>query len=76
MVAKINYERCVGCEVCVRACGLYHCIHIEDATNLIVVDEMTCNDCTACVKLCPFSCIDLIGGPGPLSKPIGKKIRG
>lgn len=56
MAAKVDSEKCVGCEACVGACP----------TSAIVMDsgkakvnEGDCVDCGACVGECPTEAISL-----------------
>lgn len=58
--AAVNHERCVGCELCVRACGLTHAIQLDLEHNWVTVKEELCWECGACERMCPFSAIWLV----------------
>lgn len=58
--AMVNHERCVGCELCVRACGLTHAIQLDVERNWVTVKEELCWECGACERMCPFSAIWLL----------------
>lgn len=49
---------CLGLGDCVESC-LFDAIHINPETGLPVVDEEKCTACSACVKACPRSIIEL-----------------
>ena len=63
-VAKINADKCIGCQLCMVAChdGAHQCIH--PATDLKirvpVVDEAECVGCNLCQIVCPVAdCITM-----------------
>jgi len=56
MAAKVDPEKCVGCEACVAACPV-EAIAIADGKA--AVDEGTCIECGACVGECPSEAISL-----------------
>lgn len=63
-VAKINADKCIGCQLCMVAChdGAHQCIH--PATDLKirvpVVDESECVGCNLCQIVCPVAdCITM-----------------
>ncbi|PSR25587.1 MAG: hypothetical protein C7B47_11910 [Sulfobacillus thermosulfidooxidans] len=58
-IAVVNHERCVGCELCTRACGVTHAISLNLQRNWVEVSEALCWACGACEKMCPFSAIML-----------------
>ncbi|MCY0865891.1 MAG: 4Fe-4S binding protein [Sulfobacillus sp.] len=58
-VPTVNHERCVGCELCTRACGVTHAIHLNLEHNWVEVSEELCWACGACTRMCPFSAITL-----------------
>lgn len=59
MPAEVNHDRCVGCELCARSCGVTKAITLDNDNNWVEVDESLCWDCGACAKICPFSAITL-----------------
>ncbi len=56
MAAKIDSEKCSGCEQCVASCPL-DSIVVKD--GVAIVDESTCGDCGACVDSCPSEAISM-----------------
>ncbi|MCL4318380.1 MAG: 4Fe-4S binding protein [Firmicutes bacterium] len=58
-IAIVNHERCVGCELCARACGVTHAIQLNIGHNWVEVTEDLCWACGACERMCPFSAIAL-----------------
>ncbi|AUW93142.1 MAG: 4Fe-4S dicluster domain-containing protein [Sulfobacillus thermosulfidooxidans] len=58
-IAVVNHERCVGCELCTRACGVTHAIALNLERNWVEVSEELCWACGACERMCPFSAIML-----------------
>lgn len=55
MPAKVNEEKCSGCESCVSACPV-ETIEMKDG-KAFVGDE--CIDCGACVDECPVEAITM-----------------
>jgi ferredoxin len=56
MPAKIDAEKCTGCETCVSECPSEA---ITMAEEKAVVDEEACVDCGLCVEACPTEAIDM-----------------
>ena len=56
MAAKVDSEKCVGCETCVGACPVSA---IEMADGKAKVKEGDCIECGACVGECPAEAIAL-----------------
>ena len=56
MAAKIDKEKCVGCESCVGACPVGA---IAVADGAAQIDESNCIECGACVGECPTEAISL-----------------
>ena len=56
MPAKVDKEKCTGCESCVSECP-------SEAINMVeekaAVDEETCIDCGVCVDACPEEAISM-----------------
>ncbi|MDF1565249.1 MAG: NAD-dependent dihydropyrimidine dehydrogenase subunit PreA [Deltaproteobacteria bacterium] len=66
-VARIDEEKCIGCQVCVVACedGAHQCIHVDtsaDPENRVPhVDEDECVGCNLCQIVCPVpDCISMV----------------
>lgn len=49
---------CLGLGTCVRACK-FDAIHIDEHTQMAVVDPEKCTSCGACVKACPKNVLDM-----------------
>jgi len=56
MPAKVDKEKCTGCETCVEECPADA---ISMADDKAVVDPETCIDCGACVDACPVEAISM-----------------
>jgi len=54
MPAKVDPEKCTGCEACIDECPV-EAIQLQD--DVAVVDEDTCTDCGQCVDTCPSEAI-------------------
>jgi dihydropyrimidine dehydrogenase (NAD+) subunit PreA len=64
VVARIDAEKCIGCQLCAVACqdGAHQCIHPpqEAGSRVPVVDEAECIGCNLCQLVCPVpSCISM-----------------
>jgi dihydropyrimidine dehydrogenase (NAD+) subunit PreA len=68
VVARIDDEKCIGCQVCYVACrdGAHQAIHLseepEDAPSRVPrVDETDCVGCNLCSLVCPVEgCITMV----------------
>ncbi len=56
MSAKVDKEKCTGCESCVSECPSEA---ISMADGKAVIDEEACIDCGVCVDACPVEAISL-----------------
>ena len=56
MSAKVEAEKCTGCETCVPECPSEA---ITMADEKAVVDEEGCVDCGVCVDACPTEAISM-----------------
>jgi dihydropyrimidine dehydrogenase (NAD+) subunit PreA len=78
-IAKIDHDKCIGCNKCMVAChdGAHQCIHPPAAAyagtgvRVPVVDESECVGCNLCEIVCPVEgCISMVevdNGWGPAS---------
>jgi dihydropyrimidine dehydrogenase (NAD+) subunit PreA len=69
-VAKINPDKCIGCQLCVTAChdGAHQCIHPRADTRVPFVDEAECVGCNLCQIVCPVTgCIEMVEVPNGFS---------
>jgi len=55
VVARIDPERCIGCQLCYVACrdGGHDAIRLQDGTRVPRVDEQECVGCNLCAHVCP-----------------------
>ena len=56
MPAKIDNEKCTGCESCVEECPSEAISMVDEKAK---VDADACVDCGACVDACPSEAISL-----------------
>ena len=78
-VARIDYDRCIGCNLCHIACedGAHQCIDLVDAptgsekSKIPKIREEDCVGCNLCQIVCPvdgcISMVDVPTGRPPLS---------
>jgi len=74
MPAKVDVEKCTGCESCVPECPS-ESIKMVDGKAVV---EDTCVDCGVCVDTCPAEAISMESGfqPGNRgSNPLGAILR-
>ena len=56
MPAKVDEEKCTGCETCVAECPSEAISMVDEKA---VVDEEACIDCGVCVDACPEEAISM-----------------
>ena len=56
MPAKIDADKCTGCEACIESCPS-EAIKMEDGKA--VIDNDACVDCGVCVDECPVEAIEM-----------------
>jgi ferredoxin len=56
MPAKVDAEKCTGCESCLEECPSEAISMVDDKAR---VDVDTCVDCAACVDVCPVEAISM-----------------
>jgi len=56
-IAKINYEKCVECMVCVRKCPTKVIKGDVSKKQKVIIDQELCVGCTLCKKQCKFDAI-------------------
>ena len=56
MSAKIDKEKCTGCESCIEECPSEAITMVDDKAE---VNVETCIDCGVCVDACPVEAIDM-----------------
>ena len=63
-VAKIDADKCIGCNRCMVAChdGAHQCIHPNPSGSIVpIVDESECVGCNLCEIVCPVEeCITMV----------------
>ncbi|MEC8382118.1 MAG: NAD-dependent dihydropyrimidine dehydrogenase subunit PreA [Myxococcota bacterium] len=63
-VAKIDADKCIGCNRCMVAChdGAHQCIHPNPSGSIVpIVDESECVGCNLCEIVCPVDdCITMV----------------
>jgi dihydropyrimidine dehydrogenase (NAD+) subunit PreA len=62
VVAKIDSQKCIGCDLCYIACldGAHQCIHLRKDQRVPFVDEPECIGCNLCALVCPVEgCITM-----------------
>jgi ferredoxin len=56
MPAKVDAQKCNGCETCVESCPS-EAIKMENEKAIIIVED--CVDCGVCVDECPAEAISM-----------------
>jgi len=56
MPAKVDEQKCTGCEACVEECPNEAISMVNDKA---VVDVDTCIDCGVCIDACPAEAISM-----------------
>ena len=56
MAAKIDEEKCTGCESCIEECPV-EAIKLVD--SIAKVDSELCTDCGTCIDACPVEAISM-----------------
>ncbi|NTU99932.1 MAG: 4Fe-4S binding protein [Methanoregulaceae archaeon] len=56
MTAKVDKDKCTGCETCVDECPA---VAITIENEKAKVDKELCVDCESCVDVCPAEAISI-----------------
>ncbi len=52
-IPQYDYDRCVGCEACARACAAHSTSAIKEINGKIIRNEKLCIGCGECVEVSP-----------------------
>ncbi|MCZ2355343.1 MAG: NAD-dependent dihydropyrimidine dehydrogenase subunit PreA [Bacteroidia bacterium] len=72
IVANINPEKCIGCQLCYIACedGAHQAIALQEGTRIPIIQEENCVGCNLCSLVCPVeNCITMIRKDDPSIQP-------
>ncbi len=61
-IIERNYDRCIGCQTCIRQCSNLAHIYDEEEDK-VFSDDSKCVDCHRCVSLCPTKAITIRRNP-------------
>ncbi len=63
VVARVDEDKCIGCQLCYVACqdGGHQCIELREGTRVPKVDEDECVGCNLCAHVCPVhDCMQMV----------------
>jgi MinD superfamily P-loop ATPase len=55
--AKIDYDSCTNCGICVSYCRFEGIIYKDD---IVSINEINCDGCFLCSRICPFGAISMV----------------
>ncbi|MHA1928486.1 MAG: ATP-binding protein [Candidatus Thorarchaeota archaeon] len=58
-VAKLNFSKCTGCQICVTRCE-FGALLFTDALNRPWIDQWKCFGCGLCATACPENAIEMV----------------
>lgn len=71
---KLNQERCVGCQECIRVCP--HAVFEPEGKKVHISAHDRCMECGACARNCPAEALSVVAGVGCAAAIIIGALRG
>lgn len=59
--AKVTYEKCNGCKLCILTCPDPNVIRFKQEDKKVEVDENRCKGCGLCVTVCAKEALAISG---------------